>query len=60
MDHAVPWKAFASGGKNVTDEARRSGIDVAVCANKSHGNRADPAQDQLCTWIEGVALHAGS
>jgi len=60
VDHTVPWKAFVSGGKKVTDEARRFRVDVAVGADKSHGNRANPAQDSFCTRIEVVALHAGS
>ena len=59
MDHTVPWQAFVSGGKNVTDEAWRFRVDVAVGADKSHGNRADPAQDPFCARIEAVALHAG-
>jgi hypothetical protein len=58
MDHAVPWKTFASGGENTTDEARRFRVDVAVGADKSHGNRADPTQDRFCAWIEALALHA--
>src|SRR6266850_1812578 len=58
MDHAVPWKAFVSGGKNVTDHARRFRVDVAVRADKSNGNRADPSQDQFCARIDAGALHA--
>jgi hypothetical protein len=60
MDHTMPWKALVSGGKNMTDEARCFRVDVAVGADKSHGNRADAAQDQFGTRIELVALHAGS
>ena len=60
MNHAVPGKAFASGRENVPDEAWRFGVDIAVGADKSHGYRADPAQDQLCARIEVVALHAVS
>lgn len=58
MDHTVPWKGFASGGENMTDEARSFRVDVAVGAHKPHGNRADPTQDQFYTQIEMVAFHA--
>ena len=58
MDHPVPGKALASGGENVTDEARRFRVDVAVRADKSKRNRSDPSHDQLDAWIEAVALDA--
>ena len=58
MNHAVPGKAFASGRENVPDEAWRFGVDIAVGADKSHGNRADPTYDHFGAWIEALALHA--
>ena len=60
VDDAVPWKAFASGGENVTNKPRRFRIDVAVGADKPHRTRADPAQDQLDARIGAVARHTGS
>src|SRR4029077_1104029 len=57
MDHTMPRKAFASGGKNMTDEARCLRVDVAVGSDKPHGNRADTPQDQFCWRIQSVAVH---
>ncbi len=55
-NHAMPWEAFVSGGKNVTDQAGRSRVDVAIRADESNRNRAHPAHDARCARIEAVAL----
>lgn len=54
----MPWKAFTGGRQNMTDQARRFRIDVAVGTDKAHRNRADPSHDQLDAWIEAVAPDA--
>jgi hypothetical protein len=45
MDDAMPREALVSSGENATDQARRFGVDVAVGADKSSGNRAHPGHD---------------
>jgi len=47
----MPWEVFVSGGKNATDQARRSWVDVAVRADETGRNRAHPSHDPRCTRI---------
>ena len=47
----MPWEVFVRGGKNATDQARRSWVDVAVCADETGRDRAHPSHDPCCTSI---------
>jgi hypothetical protein len=55
-DHAMPWEAFTSGRKNVTDKAGRPRVDVAVRAHKSNWDRTHTAQDAGCPRVWAVVL----
>jgi len=43
-DHAMPGE-IVNCGQDVANEARRARIDVAVCADETFRNRADPFGD---------------
>jgi hypothetical protein len=55
-DHTMPGETFMGGGKDATDQARRSRLDVAVSSDKSNGNRAYPIDDARGAGIEVGAL----
>jgi hypothetical protein len=55
-NHTMPWEAFVSGGKNVTDQSRRFRVNVAIGADKSNRNRSNAAQDACCARIEPIAF----
>src|SRR5713226_5491980 len=57
MDDAMPREVFVSGGKDVTDQAGRSRVDVAVGADESSRNRAHPGHDALRPRVGAAALH---
>src|SRR5258708_22168163 len=52
----MPWEVFVCGGKKVTDQSGRFGVDVAVGADKSSGDRAHPADDARRARAEAAAL----
>jgi hypothetical protein len=43
--HSVPRHIILSGGKDLADQTRRSGIDVAIGLDESLGNGSNPVQD---------------
>jgi hypothetical protein len=55
-DYAMPWETFMGRGKNATDQARRSRLDIAISPDKSNGNRAYPTDDARGAGIEAFAV----
>ena len=45
--HAMPRKANVNGRENMPDEAGRAGIDVAVGADESGGDRTHALHDAI-------------
>jgi hypothetical protein len=46
-DDAMPREAIVDGRKNVTDEARRGGVDVTIGADEPSWDRAYPGDDTI-------------
>jgi hypothetical protein len=44
-DDSMPWQISVGGRKHVSDEPRRAGFDVAVCADKPFWDGAHTADD---------------
>lgn len=44
-DDAMPWQVDVDGRQNMANEARRAGVDVAICADKPGGDPANPADN---------------
>jgi hypothetical protein len=54
-DDPMPRKiSIVRGGKNMPDETRRAGVDVAIGADKPGGNRTHPVDDASCPWREAL------
>jgi streptomycin 6-kinase len=56
VDDAMPWEVFVRVGKDVTDQARRFGVDVAIGTDKAGRNRAHPAHDARYARVLAAAL----
>lgn len=53
-DDAMPREALVGGRKNSPDKAGRTGIDVAIGADKPSGDRAHSADDAGCPRLRTV------